>query len=397
VKVLVLYEYPPNPGGLATQGDLLYRGLRELGVEVQRVHLETAAEKEWQYRWFEPDMVVGIGFWGNTPDIILHPQRFGMLSTPWLVADGYIANYRETLNELPLLLVTSRWVKEVYVRDGICPDIIEVLPVGCDTDAFVPRDASDTKVAMVRETLGVAPDELMILTVGGDGASKGAQEVMRALARVNGSVPKWKYVCKVWPQPRTEAQNREDLALAEELGIAERVQYVTGQVSREFMPYLMNACDIYAGPSRLEGFGMPHVEAGACGKPVLAMRAMGFLDTLVDNQTALLAGVGQENRIKETVLGPEAGYDPARKIVFDPPRIADYRANVADIADGLQALMCDQSLRLRLGMAGRCRAVAQFDYRVVAQRYVDIVTGHRLSVPGYQSSVSIHKDFARQK
>ena len=40
------------------------------------------------------------------------------------------------------------------------------------------------------------------------------------------------------------------------------------------MPYLIAACDIYAAPSRLEGFGMPQVEAGACGKPVIGIKAM---------------------------------------------------------------------------------------------------------------------------
>ncbi len=45
------------------------------------------------------------------------------------MADGYIANYQEVLNALPLILVTSNWVKEMYVRDGIDGDKIEVLPV----------------------------------------------------------------------------------------------------------------------------------------------------------------------------------------------------------------------------------------------------------------------------
>lgn len=380
MKVLVMYEYPPVPSGLATQGDLLFKGLRQLGVEVQAVHLEATHEKEWYYRWFAPNVVVGVGYWGHAPHIVVHPQRHGMQPVPWLVADGYIANYKEALNSAPLILVTSNWVKQVYIRDGIKPDIIEVLPVGCDTDAFVPRDASDPNVAAVREILGVAPDQIMILTVGGDAASKGAQEVMQALALIAAQAPPWKYVCKVWPQPRTESQNRADHALAKRLGIANNIIYTNGMASRNFMPYLIGACDIYAGPARLEGFGMPQVEAGACGKPVIGIKAMGLLDTLVHGETALLARIAQENWISETILGEDAGYESPRLVAFDTPRIADYRASVGDIAEYLLQLMRDSELRKRMGAAARKRVVELFDYRVVARRFVEIVC-QRLSVP----------------
>ena len=74
----------------------------------------------------------------------------------------------------------------------------------------------------------------------------------------------------------------------------DRVSFTTHRVSRDLMPYLMAACDVYAAPSRLEGFGMPQVEAGACGKPVIGIAAMAMLDTLVHGETAFLAGVAQE-------------------------------------------------------------------------------------------------------
>jgi glycosyltransferase involved in cell wall biosynthesis len=374
MKVLAMYDYPPSPAGLATQGHLLHRGLEELGIEVHSVHFESGQEKEWYYRWFEPDVVVGVGYWGHTPHLVLHPQRYGVQPVPWLVADGYMANYHEILNALPLILVTSRWVKKVYVRDGLSGENIEVLPVGCDTDSFIPRDKKDPKVVAVREALGVAPDQIMVLTVGGDATSKGAQEVMQALAINDTKAPDWKYVCKVWPQPRTEQQNLIDLQLATQLGIEKNVVYTTGVMSRNFMPYLLAACDIYAAPSRLEGFGMIQVEANACAKPVIGIKAMGMLDTMVHRQTAMLAGVAQEIRLKEATVGGESGHQDRQRVVFDKPRTVDYRASVHDIANYLMELMQDAKLRKKMGQAGRKRAVEKFDYRVVAKRFVEIIS-----------------------
>jgi len=374
MKVLVLYEYPPSPGGLATQGDLLYKGLLGMGVDVHAVHYESAQEKEWYYRWFKPDVVVGVGYWGYTPQLVLHPQRYGIQPVPWLVADGYIANYQEVLNELPLILVTSNWVKEMYVRDGINGDKIEVLPVGCDTDSFRLFSKDDPKIIAVREALCMAPDQLMILTVGGDAASKGAQEVMQALAIIDNRAPNWKYICKVWPQPRTKLQNLADLEMATHLGIEKNVFYATNTISRTFMPYLIGACDIYAAPSRLEGFGMPQVEANACGKPVLSIKAMGMLDTMVHGETAFLAEIDRKIVVNEVMLGSESGFEEHHKVVFNTPRTVDYRADVQDIAKYLMVLMKDEELREKMGKAGRERVVANFDYRVVAKKFVQIMS-----------------------
>jgi len=379
MKILVLFDYPPSPGGLATQGDLLYRGLKELGVDTHAVNFEAPQEKEWYYRWFEPDVVVGVGYWGHTPHLVLHPQRYGDLPVPWLVADGYMANYLEVLNALPLILVTSNWVKKVYVRDGLDAAKIEVLPVGCDTDSFIPREKSDPKVAAVRESLGVSLEQILILTLGGDAASKGAQEVMQALSIIDTKAPDWRYVCKVWPQGRTEEQNLHDMQLATHLGIDKNVTFTTGRCSRNFMPYLMAACDIYAAPSRLEGFGMPQVEAGACGRPVIGIKAMAMLDTLVHGKTAFLARVAQEVRLRETVLGEDEGYQPGHRVVFKRARTADYRASVHDIADYLLRLMTDEKLRDKMGAAGRKRVVENYDYRVVAKRLIKIL-GDRLGI-----------------
>ena len=297
-----------------------------------------------------------------------------MRAVPWLVADGFVAAHREVLNALPLVLVTSNWVKQTYIRDGIQGDNIVVLPVGCDTDSFAPRAADDPRVQSIREVLGIAPDQLIILTVGGDAASKGAQEVMQALALIDAAAPDWRYVCKVWPQPRTVQQNLIDLQLAADLGIAEKVIYSTNVVSHNFMPYLLAACDIYAAPSRLEGFGMIHVEASACSKPVIAINAMAFLDTMVHGETAFLAAVAEERKIAEAVYGEGHGIDTGHRIVFPQPRTAEFRASAPDLARHLLNLMQNPALRRRMGEAGRKRVTERFDYRQVARRFVEIVS-----------------------
>jgi alpha-maltose-1-phosphate synthase len=164
-----------------------------------------------------------------------------------------------------------------------------------------------------------------------------------------------------------------DLEMATHLGIEKNVTYATNKISRNFMPYLIGACDIYAAPSRLEGFGMPQVEAGACGKPVLGINAMGMLDTLVHGETAYMAKVAQKIVVDEVIIGDEAGFDEKHKVKFKEPRTVDYRADIHDIAQYMLELMTNPALREKMGKAGRARAVQYFDYRVVAKQFVRIM------------------------
>lgn len=101
---------------------------------------------------------------------------------------------------------------------------------------------------------------------------------------------------------------------------------------------------------------------------------MGMLDTMVHKKTALLAGVGQEIRARETLLGEDEGYEEGHRVVFKRARTVDFRASVHDLADYLMQLMTDEALRRKMGHAGRKRVVENYDYRVVARRFIDIVT-----------------------
>ncbi len=373
MRVLVMYEYPPQPAGLDTQGDMLYRGLRENGVDCMPAPRGGDLQKQWLYELYQPDVTVGVGWWGFVPQIVQHPKRFGIQAVPWLVADGWVANYQDELNALPLILTTSAWVSENYVRDGVKADSMVVQPIGCYLDTFHPIPRSEAQVSAVRRALGIADDEVFILTIGGDGASKGAQEMMKALAKVDAQFSKWKFICKVWDQERTMVQNRLDMELAEELGIRDKVKYVGGVITREFMPYLYNACDIYAGPSRQEGFGMPHVEAQSCGKPVLSIDAMGIKETVIHGETGFLADVAEWISISEGAVGPNGGFAEPRTIKFDEPKVIGCKADVDQLANYVLRLMTDPGLRDAMGVAGRSHVVQKFDYRDVAARVMSLI------------------------
>src|SRR3989344_8178545 len=195
MKVLALYPYPLEPDGQSLQGHYLALGLKENGAEVISCDRNDDKKKEELYKSFKPDAVLGIGYWGNTPELILHPLKYGMNAVPWFNADGWVANYHDTLNKLPLLVATSNWVKSTYIRDGVNGDNIKVCHIGYDPAVFYPR--KDEEVMNARRRLGVKDSEIMILTAGGDVTSKGAQEMFKALAKIGDKFSNWKYVLKV--------------------------------------------------------------------------------------------------------------------------------------------------------------------------------------------------------
>jgi glycosyltransferase involved in cell wall biosynthesis len=119
---------------------------------------------------------------------------------------------------------------------------------------------------------------------------------------------------------------------------------------------------------------MIQVEANACERPVIAIDAMAFRDTMVHGKTAFLAKVAEERKITEGQFGAGHDYERSQHMVFPYPRTAEYRASVSDIAKYLLTLMQDSTLRKNMGKAGRKRVVELFDYRQVARRFVEIVS-----------------------
>lgn len=125
-------------------------------------------------------------------------------------------------------------------------------------------------------------------------------------------------------------------ARVQELGLEEHVHF-PGFVADEDLPALYAAAEFFAYPSLYEGFGLPIVEALACGTPVLTG----------DNSCLPEAG------------GPGALY----------VRVEE----VESIAQGILQLAQDEQLRVRLREAGLAHA-AQFTWERSAQQLIAAYT-----------------------
>jgi alpha-1,3-rhamnosyl/mannosyltransferase len=119
----------------------------------------------------------------------------------------------------------------------------------------------------------------------------------------------------------------EARAAAERLALGERVRWLPG-VAEADLPALYSGAEVFAFPSRYEGFGLPALEALACGAPVLCC---------------------------DTSSLPEVVGAAALRVATSP----------AALADGLARLMGDSELRAHLRAAGPARA-AQFSWRQTA-------------------------------
>jgi glycosyltransferase involved in cell wall biosynthesis len=374
MKIAVFHAYPPEPDGLSIQGNLLYHGLRENGVDVMPCHYAPTFQKQWVYDAYKPDVAIGVGCWTYANDIIISPQNNGVTPVPWFVANGWVANYHKLISELPLVFTTSNWVTETYKRDGVDTKNFMTLPIGFDPKEVHPIDKSDPRVQKVREMLGIQPHEKMILTVGGDVTSKGAQEMFKALARIDEEFKDWKYVLKHWDSESAEVHGVEEDALIDSLGLDRaKIQYLSGAFSHDFMKWLIAACDIYAAPSRLEGFGMIQMEAEACGRPVISINMGGPVDTIVHGQTGYLAEVGHTISLKEEWAYRGMGFDADHKIVFDQPKALAYRASIDDLYKYTLELLTNDTLREEMGRNAAEHTLANFQYQAVAKRAYDAI------------------------
>lgn len=212
---------------------------------------------------------------------------------------------RSTWDRAAAVVSNSEFYKAYYGRLGFETSRIRVIPSGVA--------ASTATGAGVRERFGIRPDEVLVTCVGRLVEPKGHEDLIRAGAGLR--------LLFVGDGPYARRLTGRGALLAG---------------ARRDVPEILAASDIVALPSRFrEGCSNAILEAMAAGKPVVASRTGGTPEVVRDGETGLL-------------------HDPW---------------DVDGLRRALLRLAADAPLRLRMGAAGRDRALREFSLDRTVGRY----------------------------
>jgi glycosyltransferase involved in cell wall biosynthesis len=124
---------------------------------------------------------------------------------------------------------------------------------------------------------------------------------------------------------------------------------------------------------------MIQVEAMACGKPVISINVGGPKDTIVHGKTGFLVEPESEVKLSSEWAYDWMGFEDKHKIVFDEPKTFAYRGNIEQLAAYTYKLMTDKVLREEMGKNAAEHALKNFNYKVSAQRMLDLINQHILN------------------
>ena len=239
---------------------------------------------------------------------------------------------RMALRRADLVLAPSRYTADqVAAVQGVATEKIRVLPWALDPQ-FETLAPNAAKAAVPANF----PEGQVVLTVGRwqtDERYKGMDTLITALPRLMSR----------WPELQLAAvgdgDDREWLQdLAEENGVGMHVHFLSG-LSYEELAACYAHCEIFALPSKGEGFGLVYLEAMACGKPVIGGAHGGAPEVIEDGKTGYLVQHG----------------------------------DAVQLATAIETLLADPDLRKEMGRRGKQRAENQFRFSAFAKSFRKIL------------------------
>lgn len=186
---------------------------------------------------------------------------------------------------------------------------VSILPDTFDPNQFFPG----TKPHFLLKRYALRADQPLILTISRLASAeryKGYDQVLCALPAIRKKFPDVRYILGGRGPDRERIES-----LVSELGVATNVT-LAGYVADHELSSHYNLCDVFAMPSKGEGFGIVFLEALACGKPVIAGNKDGSVDAVLNGEIGALVDPDNVSEIANALMGVLSRQHP-NKTLFD--------------------------------------------------------------------------------
>jgi glycosyltransferase involved in cell wall biosynthesis len=185
-------------------------------------------------------------------------------------------------------------VQHLISEQHLLPGKVERLPWALDPE-FEARVAA---AAPLSSPPGFPRTSKIILTVGRWDSTeryKGADTLLAALPQVLKAAPDASLVLVGDGDDRPRLEH-----LARDLGVSQHAHFLYGLTPEQLFACYAN-CDVFALPSKGEGFGLVFLEAMACAKPVIGGAHGGIPEIVEDGVTGLLVPHGEAERLAQAL------------------------------------------------------------------------------------------------
>jgi glycosyltransferase involved in cell wall biosynthesis len=260
----------------AFAAQIISNGLWQRPNLILSTHLNFTVAAYWLKRWF------GIPYW-----TVAHGVEAWNIQQPAV---------QMALRHANRILAVSHYTRDRLLKEqNLDPNKISVLP-----NTFEPeRFAIAVKPAYLLERHHLAAEQPILLTVSRlsrRDSYKGYNKVLEALPQIRDCIPNIHYIIvgQGDDRPRLEQfihehQLQDCVTLAGFIPDSELGDYY-------------HLCDVFAMPSKGEGFGIVYLEALSCGKPTLGGNQDGAIDALCQGELGALVDPDDIGAIAQTLM-----------------------------------------------------------------------------------------------
>jgi glycosyltransferase involved in cell wall biosynthesis len=200
------------------------------------------------------------------------------------------------LHHADLILAISSYTRDRLIKEqNLDPNKIVILPCQFEPSRFQPAP----KPTYLLEKYGLKREQPVILTVARLAEVeryKGYDQILQALPQIRQQIPDIHYIIVGKGNDETRIKQ-----LITQLGLQDCVTLAGFIPDKQLCDYY-NLCDVFAMPSKKEGFGIVYLEALACGKPVLGGNQDGAVDALCHGKLGALVNPDNVDEIARTII-----------------------------------------------------------------------------------------------